>query len=128
MTFFLILPVLIFEAKTSLFRKTFFDKIDEFIPYPPTHGYRSAKSLANGKLIFYYLHDLRTGVKRINEVLYSFNRDEWTTRTVEISDDDKNIMLQCDPFPHILRVKNFQSQRWDKHLIWNFFSQTTQST
>ena len=70
-----------------------------------------AKGLANGKIILYHLKMYDAGVKKINEFLYTFNRDEWTKSFIEISDDVKELLLQCDSFVHIMSVKNFQKER-----------------
>ena len=70
-----------------------------------------AKGLVNGKLILYHLKTYDADVQKINEFLYSFNRDEWTKSLIQISDDVKKVMFQCDSFIHIMCVKNFQKER-----------------
>ena len=109
MFFLKILVVKTFKSQRRLFRKTFFDEIDEFIPYPSevaTDQYH-AKGLANGRLIFFfpYFSD------RTNEFLYLFHSNEWKRSAVEISDDDEKIFLQCDKYLHILSFKNLQTDR-----------------
>ena len=102
------------QSKRSFFRKNFYDEIDEFIPYVTTAATswnENAKGLANGKLLLYHLKTNDAGVEKINEFLYSFNGDEWTKSFVEISDDVKELMLQCDSFVHIMCVKHFQKER-----------------
>ena len=68
-----------------------------------------ARGLANGKIVLYHP---KTYDEKINEFLYSFNRDEWTKSFLEISDDVKGVMLECEPFVHILCVKNVQNEKW----------------
>ena len=70
-----------------------------------------AKGLANGKIILYHLKTYDAGVQKINEFLYSFNGDEWTKSFIQISDDVKKVMLQCDSFVHIMCVKNSKKER-----------------
>ena len=107
-----ILKVKTFQSKSSFLRKNFYDEIDEFIPYMTnlTTSYY-AKGLANGKIVLYHSKTYDAGVEKINEFLYSFNRDEWTKSFLEISDDVKRVMLECDPFVHILCVKNVKKER-----------------
>ena len=109
-----ILKVKTFQSKSSFLRKNFFDEIDEFIPYMTnlaTSWNEYAKGLANGKIVLYHSKTYDAGVEKINEFLYSFNRDEWTKSFLEISDDVKRVMLECDPFVHILCVKNVKKER-----------------
>ena len=70
-----------------------------------------AKGLANGKIILYHLKTYDADVQKINEFLYAFNGDEWTKSFIQISDDVKKVMLQCDSFVHIMCVKNSQKER-----------------
>ena len=70
-----------------------------------------AKGLANGKIVLYHSKTYDAGVEKINEFLYFFNRGEWTKSFLEISDDVKRVMLECDPFVHILCVKNGKNER-----------------
>ena len=101
-------------SKRSFFRKNFYDEIDEFIPYVTTVATswnEYAKGLANGKIILYHLKTYDADVQKINEFLYSFNGDEWTKSFIQISDDVKKVMLQCDSFVHIMCVKNSQKER-----------------
>ena len=70
-----------------------------------------AKGLANGKIILYHLKTYDAGVQKINEFLYSFNGDEWAKSFIQISDDVKKVMFQCDSFVHIMRVKNSKKER-----------------
>ena len=113
---FSILQLKSFQSKSSFLRKNFYDEIDEFIPYVTTDATEwkeNAKGLANGKIILYHLktYDKLARVHKINEFLYSFDRDEWTKSFIEISDDVKKVMLQCENFVHIMCVKNFQKER-----------------
>ena len=103
-----------FHSKSSFLRKNFFDEIDEFIPYMTnlaTSWNEYAKGLANGKIVLYHSKTYDAGVEKINEFLYTFNRGEWTKSFLEISDDVKGVMLECDPFVHIIRVKNVKNER-----------------
>ena len=71
-----------------------------------------AKGLANGKIVLYHSKTYNAyGYEKINEFLYSFNRDEWKKSFLEISDDVKRVMLECDSFVHIICVKNVKKER-----------------
>ena len=97
------------------FRKTFFDETDEFISYPSNStGFDWLKprdlleetsiGLANGEiLIFYYAHSS-------NYPLYTFDGDEWTKRSVEISTVDYSFMYN-QVLVQILTIKNYDKDR-----------------
>ena len=98
-----------------VFRKTFFDETDEFISYPsnsigfhwPKYRYlheETSIGLANGEiLIFYYAYDT-------NYRLYSFDGDEWTKRSVEISAVDNSFMKK-QVLVQILTIRNYDKDR-----------------
>ena len=104
--------VLTFESQNSLFRKNFFDQIDEFIPYPPDFSRQkmnNAMGIANDKILFYDWTLWRPDVERINEYSYSFNRRKWKNSSVETTDEIKEI--DFNSYLHVLRVENFQKER-----------------
>ena len=94
------------------FRKTFFDETDEFISYPsnsigfdwpkPREYHEESIGLANGEImIFHYANDSN---------LYSFDGDEWTKRSVEISTVD-NSFIENQVLVQILTIRNYDKDR-----------------
>ena len=110
------------KSKSSFFRTTFFDQIDEFIQYLPglprkekSHALGEAIGIANGKIFSY---DWRADMKRIYEYSYSFKRSEWKNSSVETTDEVKKMILEYDFVNdlHFLRVEDLQRKRWAK--LW----------
>ena len=103
------------SSDNFVFRKTFFDETDEFISYPSNSiGFdwpsprdfheETSIGLANGDiLIFYY-------ARRSHYPLYSFDGDEWTKRSVEISTGD-DLFFKNQVLVQIITVQNYDKDR-----------------